>query len=79
MYKVMNMRRGRIGCRCLRKGKADMLLLKSGVNEIANDLWESILEGNPERYEAMEDAGELTWRKLTAKPRKKADEGGDAS
>lgn len=71
MYKVMNLRRGMIGCSCTRKGQNDVLLLKSGANEVANDLWESILESNPERYEALEEAGDLTWRKLPAKSRKK--------
>lgn len=73
MYKVKNLRKGAIGCSCDHKGEKDVLMLSPGDNEVANDLWESILKGNPERYEAMEKAGQLSWRKMESKSRKKAE------
>lgn len=75
MYKVVNHRQGLIGCSCVRKGKADVLLLQSGSNEVTNDLWEQILKGNPERYEALSDSNALSWRKVPSKSASKAEAG----
>ena len=64
MYKVTNFRKGQVGCSCERKGKTDFLLLKHGLNEVEDQLWEAVLKGNSERYAALEAQGLLSWRKV---------------